>query len=254
MDEQQYNNPQGMPNPYMPEAQQAQNPYEQQAQNPYAQQPQNPYEKQAQNPYSQNPYEQNPYSQDSYGQNPYGQNPYVQNSYSQNPYDQNPYGQNPYDQSPYGQQVQNPYANAQQPYQTVNVAPNNKKDEKYTPQQLKQAKLLCILSLTFYVVPQIVLSIVAIINDISPLNYTSSEYNPITNGITSILTEIASGSFFMLEIAAIVLMIVARVKYPKYTFAKVLMIVYIVEFAIAILSIVVLMIFVAYICSQCAGM
>jgi len=173
-------------------------------------------------------------------------NPYTQNVGSQNPYAQTPYNQNPYTQipgnSPYNQGI---YQQQMQP--VVNTAAP-KKATPYTPEQTKKAKLLCFLSLGMYVGPYILSLIYGYIVDaFSNINTDYSTYH------SSYRASYLIFAFFVfaLNIAGIVLMIVARAKYPKYTFAKVLMWVYIGITVATVLAGIALALFFYYLCSNC---
>lgn len=179
----------------------------------------------------------------------YGQpqaNPYIQNVGSQNPYAQTPYNQNPYTQmpgnSPYNQGV---YQQQMQP--VVNTAAP-KKATPYTPEQTKKAKLLCFLSLGMYVGPYILSLIYGYIVDaFSNLSTDYSTYYS-SYGVSYLIFAFF---VFALNIAGIILMIVARAKYPKYTFAKVLMWVYIGITVATVLAGIAVSLFVYYLCSNC---
>ncbi len=104
------------------------------------------------------------------------------------------------------------------------VTNTNNSSSQSSPELTKKVNNLCIISLICYFGVPLILSAF----------YTASEStnSVILGAITSFLSLFSFGSY----IAAIVLMIVARVKDPKNTFAKVLMIVYIVLFVIELLA------------------
>lgn len=187
-----------------------------QYQQPYPQQPQYPQQQYpAQTAFQQQPYQGQPYvaPNQPYGQ---GQPPYDQ-PYGQAPYGQYPYAQQPYGQPPYGQPYgQIPYA--QQPYA--------QQAGGETPEEKKNANRLCIISLVLYLSPII-------------WGLFNSRGFGLISGACSI--------------AAIVLMIVARVKYPKNTFAKVLMWIYIAFFILGVITLILAWIFLIEIINSCAG-
>ena len=203
---------------------------------------------------------QNSYSQasGSYGQtqSPYGQNSgaYGQtpNAYSQQP--QNPYGHSPYGpvQDPYSQI--NPYST---PYQGSAytqpgspVIPLSKiKEPVYTPEQVKKARTLCITSLLLYVSPYIYYIIMLMFG--SAFNVTRFRYSFYGSGM-DVFIGISAIVILLTHLAGIVLMIIARASYPKFTFAKVLMWIYI-GITIAIAVVVGLTFaFFYYLCSTCS--
>ena len=83
----------------------------------------------------------------------------------------------------------------------------------------KKANLLCIISIVCAVGKYVVLFLFALFAEV--LNGAGAY------GVLDLMNSIAGGTFALISIAALVLMIVARVKYPKNVFAKVLMWVYI---------------------------
>lgn len=106
------------------------------------------------------------------------------------------------------------------PYQTMNMNLEN-------PEDKKKADKLCLISLLLFFIPDIVGStILRFIEDVN-------------DGISAV--------FALCPLAAIVLMIVARVKYPKNKFAKILMWVYIALIIAGILF----LIFILAACAAC---
>lgn len=125
-----------------------------------------------------------------------------------------------------------------------------------TEEEKKQANLLCIISLSLYLLPIIIYLILVFISAGATASRIDDPYyveSQISNNsatldaVFSIFSLLACGSF----IAAIVLMIVARVKYPQSVFAKVLMWVYIVMFIIAVIGIAIVAISCAIACGNC---
>ena len=104
-----------------------------------------------------------------------------------------------------------------------------KKDIEETPEDKKNAHLLCIISLILTFASDIIAGIVSVI--FPPLG--------------SLLVEVAP----LCNLAGLVLMIVARVKYPKNKFAKILMWIYIILFLLGILAVVLLFVACMYTCS-----
>ena len=95
-------------------------------------------------------------------------------------------------------------------YQVVVQQPQIAADDK------KNANILCIISLILYFAAPIFALLMAIV-----FSLISEDASMLSTGITSIS-----------RIAAYVLMIVARIKYPESTFAKILMWIYIGLFAV----------------------
>ena len=105
---------------------------------------------------------------------------------------------------------------------------NNQQNNVVQPKENDGATLLCILSLIFmYFAPGV---IVAVVENLFP----SIEF---LGGLS--------------PLAALVLMIVARVKYPKSTFAKVLMWIYIIQIILAIIGFILLVAFCYVMCGSC---
>lgn len=228
-----------------PQSSQAQDAYERMASAPipgsvndsYLAQGTAPYSTQGQSTYGSQP-QNSPYG--AQGQSPYGSQP-------QN----NPYGAQgqgvPYNQSytNYGQ------ANYNQP---VHIPPKNK--QEYTPEQKRLATKLCVISLILYIAPHLAYLLTGIVT------YVTEAYTSISTTYTSydsydtaaIASLLIFGLAFMSNIAGIVLMIIARVKFPKFTFAKVLMWVYIGITILVAITIAVICISCYYLCSQCSGM
>ncbi len=178
-----------------------------------------------QTPFATQPQYQQPYPQQpQYPQQQYpAQTPFQQTYQGQpyatpnQPYGQYPYAQQPYGQPPYGQPYgQIPYG--QQPYA--------QQAGGETPEEKKNANRLCIISLVLY---------------LSPL---------IWGLFNSRVSRLISGAC---SIAAIVLMIVARVKYPKNTFAKVLMWIYIAFIILGVITLILAWIFLIEMINSCAG-
>lgn len=116
-----------------------------------------------------------------------------------------------------------------------------------TLEDKKKANLLCIISILLFIVPSLIAIIMAIViasidlssggNLLSSL-YSASLNSPVDLGITSQIMGISyvvmMGISHFARIASFVMMIVIRVKYPKNTFGKVLMWIWIVGILIVI--------------------
>lgn len=102
----------------------------------------------------------------------------------------------------------------------------------------KKANKLCIISLVLKYVPSI------IIGGVYGASVDSS--NSIANALTLLLG--------LGPLAALILMIYVRVKYPKNTFGKVLMWLYIIEIVFSLIALVIIMITCAGILNSCKGM
>lgn len=186
-------------------------------------------ENQAVSPYSQTvaPYQQMPYEQQAM---PQGQMPYGQQSMPQG-------------QMPYGQQ---PVPQGQGPYQQM---PGQKppKEPPYSPEEMAKAKKLCIMSLIFYAAPLAV----------SVFLYSIFETSSIMDGLVGDMYSAVSFTFYGAMIASqitgYIFMIIARVKYPKYVFAKVLMWVYIGIFVAEVITTIIMVVLIYVACSTCIG-
>ena len=120
--------------------------------------------------------------------------------------------------------------------------PLNPKKNQMTPEDKKIANTLCVLSLVLSVASPLLLSIYhEIMNHFDVLN--------ISEPYDSLMTIFVMCA----EVAALVLMIVTRVKYPKHTFGLVLMIIYIVEFTSIIIGWILIMVTCYTLCGQCNG-
>lgn len=116
-----------------------------------------------------------------------------------------------------------------------------------TLEDKKKANLLCIISILLFIVPSLIAIIMAIViasidlssggNLLSEL-YSASLNSPVYLGITSQIMGISyvvmMGISHFARIASFVMMIVIRVKYPKNTFGKVLMWIWIIGILIII--------------------
>lgn len=216
------------PNPYIPDAS-SQDPYIQltkpQFDTPYASQAPVP------DPYMQNQApQQNPYMPSQAPQ----QNPYMQNQGPQSdPYLQLSQGYPGYNQAP---------GMYQQPASSFAVP--SKKTPVYTPEQVRKARILCIASLIFYVAPRLLMAIASIFTPYMSAIFFSKQSNASPfYSLSSIFYIVAELLSVGCQIAAIVLMIIARVKYPKFLFAKILMWVYIALTILAILAIILIALF-----------
>ena len=138
-------------------------------------------------------------------------------------------------QQPMQQPVQGQYV--QQPYQGQYMTPQMQMEMAQKQEADKKAAGLCIASIICTV-----------------LGYAS--YG-ILSGISDFLGEYASGFIVslggLLQLAGFVFMIIARVKYPKNTFAKVLMWIYIIGIIVTVLIVVLVLASCYYILMQCAG-
>ena len=137
-------------------------------------------------------------------------------------------------------QVQ-PQVQPQPQYQQPAPVYVNKKDMPETPEDKQKANKLCIISLCCMFLPGLVTGILSFIL-YSVLNVSlKNDYNAVNNAYEAIfgLIYLVMGAA---EIAAWVLMIYVRVKYPKNTLGKVLMILYIALVVISIILVVVLFI------------
>lgn len=112
----------------------------------------------------------------------------------------------------------------------------------------KNANTLCIVSIICYVAVPIIGGIISSLTNGSIYNYT--DYDSITKGM-DIFTCIIGSISALSGLAAWVLMIIARVKYPKNVFAKVLMWVYIGMLALEILAILIIVIACGAMLSTC---
>ena len=100
-----------------------------------------------------------------------------------------------------------------------------------TPEEKAQANKLCLYSIGCTILGHIATGL----------------YAALTGEVSSLVGSISS----LLGVAGLILMIVVRVKYPKNTFGKVLMWIYIVYFIFAILSIIAAVILFAWFCYSC---
>ena len=121
-----------------------------------------------------------------------------------------------------------------------------------TPKDKKNAHILCYISLGLYLVPVLCNILFYFLYFMETEMRTqelleSSQTARMSDLVLTILTPISGICF----IAAIVLMIVARVKYPASIFAKVLMWVYITLFVISMVIFAIVMITCAIACDNC---
>ncbi len=203
----------------------------------------NPYNPDNQINYTTTPNAQStPYSQ----QAPTAQNsPYPQQTpgMQYNPYQQNPQcQQNPqYQQYPQGMpcnpNMQEPYAYRPQPLPPFSVT---------NPMENKRANILCIISLVCAVVPFLISLVMAMMSDSYITATTIENY-----AMVAVISRIVSILNMLSSIAALVLMIVARAKYPRNVFAKVLMWVYIALIILAVVLFAIVMISFAIACNSC---
>ncbi|MCQ2516492.1 MAG: hypothetical protein MJ094_06475 [Saccharofermentans sp.] len=107
-------------------------------------------------------------------------------------------------------------------------------------QDKRSCNLICIMSIVFMVVPMIADAGVSIINAFISANTSANIAAPLF-GFTG-----------MFQLTAIILMIVARVKFPQSVFAKVLMWVYIALVVLAIIFTILAAILLIVACSACS--
>lgn len=141
---------------------------------------------------------------------------------------------------------QNPYEQIVGVQQPVEIQ-QPQKTEYYTPEEKAKAKLLCIISLILFVAPEAVSFLISLVRD---MVFIPSSISTTTDVMENIILSLGMASL----IAAYVLMIVARVKYPKYVFAKVLMWVYIALFIATVIAAIIGLVMLYIVCSSCAGM
>lgn len=121
-----------------------------------------------------------------------------------------------------------------------------------TPKDKKNAHILCYISLGLYLVPVLCNMLFYFLYMTNTANRTqeliqTSEVFRLSDAVLAILVPISGICY----IAAIVVMIVARVKYPACIFAKVLMWVYITLFIITMVIFAIIMITCAIACDNC---
>ncbi len=110
----------------------------------------------------------------------------------------------------------------QKPTTDTNFKPSSNED--------KEARILCIISLV--------------------LMYAAGIPIAIVNYLIPILRPLTATTAALSPLAAIVLMIVARIKYPKNKFAKIVMWIYIVTIALSLLALALFMIWCYVTCSN----
>ena len=125
----------------------------------------------------------------------------------------------------------------QQAPQVVEEKPNN-----------QLANVLCTISLVLYFGVPFLSSFLMIITTGLMETGTSS-----TTAASNYLTSIGSIISSVSTLAAYILMIIARVKCPKSTFAKIVMWIYIVLFAMGLITLVVILVTCAGILASCRG-
>lgn len=112
-----------------------------------------------------------------------------------------------------------------------------------SPKENERANILCVASLVCEVIPLFLGRIMSGLSQIA-LDRWDWEFSYVMSGVS----EALSGALF---IAGIVLLVIVRVKYPKNTFGKVLMWVYIVIGVIMLLIWLAMMIFLMVACNAC---
>ena len=101
------------------------------------------------------------------------------------------------------------------------------------------AKRLCWASLICWILPKFIST--AVMSNVFSINYDFDGF-----GFYGILFSIGSAVISMMGLAAYVLIIIERIKYPQNKFGKALMWVYIVELILFVLAAIVVFAFAAY--------
>ncbi len=186
--------------------------------------------------------------------NPEDQN--VQNNQN-GQFDQN--GQfNPNQQyNPNGQYYQNGQYNPNGQYNQVNqynMNPEYQQQMAQLREDDKKANTLCLISIACTILGYILVPMFGgvrlpdFVNDAIPVELDG--FVETVQGATSMAVGLIA---WLGQIAGFVLMIIARVKYPKNTFAKVLMWIYIVSIVLWVLAVILLIASCMYCASQCSG-
>lgn len=155
---------------------------------------------------------------------------------------------NPYGGMQNQQGMNNPYGGVQnqQNYNagnTTNMGTQKPNPREYiSPEDNKKANMLSLISLGCFIFP--------IIADIIFITISALTTSEISDAFET-LFDIGGVISILTFIAAIVLMIIVRVRYPKNTFGKVLMWVYIVMIVLIIIGVVVAIIACAIACNEC---
>lgn len=160
---------------------------------------------------------------------------------------QNNQGNTP--QNNWGNVPQNNWSNA--PHNNQGNAPQNNQENKMqdNPQEKKEANILCWCSVACAAFVFFSSTITAIVKAISD----RLAFGLIKN-VDGVVTNILGTFDTIFVLAALVLMIIVRVKYPHSTFGKVLMWVYIVIAIGWMFLIFAAIIFFAIACKSCQGM
>ena len=189
--------------------------------------------------YDPNQYNQQPQFQEPVP--PYGQ-PQTDQYVQQPQYDPNQYVQQPQQK----QYVQQQYAQ-QQYVQQQYAQPSMQQPQQYTRQQMQQApddggrnshaaNVMCVISLIcMYVIPFVSLLGTGLLGEIFTKD---ADYSDITSAFVSFISLFVCAS----DLAAWVLMIIVRVKYPKNIFGKVLMWLYIIMMVLGVVALIFVMI------------
>ena len=117
-------------------------------------------------------------------------------------------------------------------------------NQQQSAEDNKKANILCTISLVLFVCPVITAIFYGVLENAFKVN---NQLEVAGSSVMEIASEI-SGVFY---VAALVLMIIVRVKYPKNTFGKILMWIYIVLTALALIAFVVMMIACSLACGAC---
>lgn len=131
------------------------------------------------------------------------------------------------------------------PYDLPDDLPEKTTENNVENNPEKKANILCLISTFLGLSPLIIAIITAPIY--KQFSSISTNQSVITTKIGSILSTFSG----LGVIAGLVLMIYVRVKYPKNTFGKVLMILYIVAIALALIAIIVVIIACSIACGSC---
>lgn len=118
-------------------------------------------------------------------------------------------------------------------------------------QNNKKANIMSAISVVLALLGAIGIPIINLTaNPIFSSDWSSSQYATGMVATTSMILPYLGG---LCCLVSLILMIVVRVKYPKNTFGKVLMWLYIVVYALYVIMVLVVVIFLVWFLSQCAG-
>ena len=128
----------------------------------------------------------------------------------------------------------------------------NNQNQMETVEEKKKGNLWSLISLICFVSRFIIGIVIAFISGVMvELFSESEELSSITTSFSELVYILGSGVSILLAIAALVIIIYVRVKYPKNTFGKVLMWIYIVMFILYIITMAVVIIACGIACSAC---